>query len=68
MAFIDSGKTFDKKEIQEKLKKRMENMDSASYLLKIPASLYKKVRLKLIEDDRKLKPVLIEMLEKYIKE
>lgn len=68
MAFIESGKTFDKEENHKKMKKRMENMDSSTYLLKLPASLYKKVRIKLVKENKKFKPVLIDMLEKYIKE
>lgn len=67
MARIDSGKVFDKEEHHEKMKTRMENMDSTSYLLKVPSSLYKKVRLKLLKENKKLKPLLIQMLEEYIK-
>lgn len=68
MAFIESGKAFDKEENHRKMKKKMEGMDSSTYLLKLPAPLYKKVKMKLVKDNKKLKPVLIEMLEQYIKE
>lgn len=66
MAFIDSGKNFDKNEHHEKMKSRLENMDVSSYLLRMPAPLYKKVKMKLAKDNKKLKSVLIEMLEQYI--
>lgn len=68
MAFIESGKSFDKEENHRKMKKKMESMDSSTYLLKLPASLHKKVKMKLVQENKKLKPVLIEMLEEYIKE
>jgi hypothetical protein len=67
MAFIESGKTFDKDENYEKMKKRMDNMDTCQYPLRIPAPLYKKVKMKLVRENTKLRTVLIDMLEEYIK-
>lgn len=67
MAFIDSGKTFDKEENHDKLVKRMRNIDTKQYPLRIPTDLYKKVKIKLAKEDRNLREVLLEMLEEYIK-
>jgi len=66
MAFIESGKSFNKDDNYEKMKKRMENMDNVQYTLKIPASFYKKIKVKIAQDGVTLKSILIEMLEKYI--
>lgn len=68
MAFIESGKTFDKEENYEKLKTRMENMDIKQYPLRIPAALYKKVRIKLMQEDKNLRELILDMLNQYIKE
>lgn len=68
MAMIESGKSFDKEENHTKMKKRMENMDCAQYPLRIPSALYKNVKLKLIQENKNLREVLLEMLEEYIKE
>lgn len=67
MALIDSGKTFDKKEHQKKIIKRMENMDIAQYSLRVPKPLYKQVKIKLAKEGKQLRTVLIDMLEEYIK-
>lgn len=37
------------------------------YLFGIPMPLYKAVKIKLLKEEKKLRPLLIEMLEKYIK-
>lgn len=68
MAFIESGKSYDKQKNNEVLEERMGNMDSNSYLLRIPATLHQKVKLKLVKDNRKLRSLLLEALEQYIKE
>lgn len=68
MALIESGKTFDKDENHAKMKKRMENMDTAQYPLRIPSALYKQVKMKLIKEDKNLREVLLDMLNQYIKE
>ncbi len=68
MAFIDSGKTYDKDENHAKMKERMENMTNVQYSLRIPEALHKKVKLKLLKEDKKLRGLLIEMLEEYVKE
>lgn len=67
MARIDSGKEFDKDQHHDKMKTRMENMDVKQYPLRVPAALYKKVRMKLLKEDKRLKDLIIEMLEEYIK-
>ncbi len=65
MALIKSGKEFDKNANHDKLTKIA--AINQQYTLRIPAHLYKQVKLKLVKENRKLRPVLIEMLEKYIK-
>ncbi len=67
MARIESGKDFPKEEHHEKLKARMENMDITQYTLRIPVGLYKQVKIKMANDGTKLRGVLLEMLESYIK-
>ncbi len=65
MALIKSGKEFDKKKNLAKLTKL--SVTNQQYTLRIPEHLYKAVKFKLVQENRKLRPVLIEMLEKYIK-
>jgi len=65
MALIKSGKEFDKDENHDKLKKLA--VTNQQYTLRIPENLYKQVKMKLVKENRKLRPVLIEMLEQYIK-
>jgi len=67
MAFIDSGKHFDKEENYEKMKKRMENIDIVQYSLRIPSCLHQQIRMKLAKENKKLRGILIEMLEDYVK-
>jgi hypothetical protein len=37
------------------------------YSFSIPMDLYKSVKSKMLKEDKKLRPLLIEMLEKYVK-
>ena len=67
MAKIESGVEFDKDKNHEKLTKRMSNMDTVQYPLRIPSGLYKQIKIKLANDNMKLRTVLIDMLEQYIK-
>ena len=67
MAFIDSGKTFDTKENHIKLSGRVENREVSSYLLRIPPALHQQVRIKLAKDNKKLREILLGLLEEYIK-
>lgn len=67
MAFIESGKTFDKDQHHVKMTGRMKELEICQYSLRIPAPLYQKVKLKLVKENKKLRGVLIEMLEEYIK-
>lgn len=66
MAKIESGVEFDLDENHVKLTKRMDNVDTKPYLFNIPASLYKKVKRKMVEDERNLRDILIEALNKYL--
>ncbi len=65
MAKIESGVEFDKEANHEKLSKLVAN--TQQYTLRIPQHLYKQVKMKLVKENKKLKPLLIEMLEQYIK-
>ncbi len=67
MAFIESGKTFDKEEHHDKMKKRMDNIDCKQYPLRIPSNLHKKLKIKLARDGVTLRSILIPVLEEYIK-
>jgi hypothetical protein len=65
MALIKSGKEFDKDANHAKLTKLA--VTNQQYTLRIPAHLYKQVRLKLVKENEKLRPILIRMLMEYIK-
>ncbi len=67
MAFIDSGKTFDKDMHHEKMKVRADNLDVTPYLFRIPSALHKNVKMKLVKDEKSLREVLVEALMLYIK-
>lgn len=67
MAKIESGVEFNKKQNHEKLTDRMQNLSNKQYTLRIPENLYMAVKLKIVKENKKLRPVLIEMLENYIK-
>jgi hypothetical protein len=66
MAKIKSGVEFDKKENHENLTKNMDG--TKPYLLNIPSALYKKVKRKMVEDERNLRDILIVALNKYLSE
>lgn len=64
MALLKSGKEFDKEQNHENL---IKNIDATKpYLFNIPSALYKKVKRKMVEDERNLRDVLIEALNKYL--
>ena len=65
MAKIESGVEFDKNANHDKMTKRI--VTTQQYTLRISEHLYKSVKLKLVKENRKLRPVLIEMLEQYVK-
>lgn len=66
MAFVESGKSFDKEVNHKKLKKRMENMDSVQYPLRIPSNTYKNLKVKAAQDGITLRSVFLEMINKYL--
>lgn len=66
MAFIDSGKSFNKEQNHKKMKKRMENMDSVQYPLRIPANIHKKLKVRLAQDETTLRAVLLNMINAYL--
>lgn len=68
MAYIDSGKAFDKEKNHKQLTKMMNDKSVKPYLLNIPESLFKKVKRKLVDDDKTMRDLLIEYLNKYISE
>lgn len=65
MAKIESGVEFDKNANHRKLVEL--TVDTQQYTLRIPTNLYKQVKLKLVKENQKLRPVLIRMLLAYIK-
>lgn len=65
MALIKSGKEFDKGANHDKLTKLATTDQQYTFL--IPVHFYKQVKMKLIKENRKLRPVLLEMLAQYIK-
>lgn len=66
MAFIESGKSFNKKENRAKLKKRMENLDTVQYPLRIPKNLYKKIKIKAAQEEVTVRSVFLDMIEEYL--
>jgi hypothetical protein len=66
MAFIDSGKSFDKKKHYLKMKKLMENMDIVQYPLRIPTPLHQEVKIKLAQEKKSMRELLLGMLLNYI--
>jgi hypothetical protein len=68
MALIESGKEFDKEENHNQLTKLMNEDKIKQYPLRIPATLYKKVRIKLMQEDKNLRELILDMLNQYIKE
>lgn len=66
MAFIESGKSFDKDANYNKMKKRMENMDTIQYPLRIPTAMHKKIKMKAVQNGVAIRWILIEALEKYL--
>ena len=68
MALIDSGKKIDKDKQHKNLTELMENKDIKQYPLRIPDNIYKKVRIKLMQEDKNLRELILDMLNQYIKE
>lgn len=66
MAYIQSGKSFNKDNHQKKMKNRMENMDSVQYPLRIPSHIYKKLKIKAAQESVTLRSILLDMLIKYL--
>jgi hypothetical protein len=65
MAKIESGVEFNKNANHDKMTKRI--VTTQQYTLRIPEHLYKAVKFKLLKENKKLRPVLITMLENYVK-
>ena len=51
-----------------KEKPQYEEVKYASYPLRVPAPLYKQVRIKLASEDKKLREILMDALTKYVNE
>lgn len=65
MAKIESGVEYDRNANHDRMVKRI--VTTQQYTLRIPENLYKAVKLKMVKENKKLRPILIEMLENYIK-
>lgn len=68
MALIESNINTMKDKNHERMMKRMSNIDAHAYLFYIPKALHKKVKRKLVEEERTLKGLLIDYLNAYIDE
>lgn len=68
MAFISSGKEFDREKHQKKMKAYMGNIDIVQYSLRVPSDLHHKVKVKAAKTRTSFREVLISMLLKYIEE
>lgn len=66
MAFIESGKSYDKEGNQRRMKVRMSNMDCVQYNLHIPRAMHKNVKLKLAEQGMTMRSVLLEGLSVFL--
>lgn len=66
MAFIDSGKNFDKEKNHVDLTKKMKGGETIQYPLRIPKSTYKRLKIQLANDEKRLIDVLLNLIEKYI--
>ncbi len=66
MALIESGKSFDKEEHYQNMKKKMSNLEVSQYTLRIPTSVYKKLKVKLAKEGNMLSVVLNKMIEDYV--
>lgn len=65
MAFIESGKSFDKESNYKKMQKRMKNMDTVQYPLRIEKSLYKKLKIKAAKEETSIRAIIMNLIEKY---
>lgn len=66
MAFIESGKAFDKEKHYKKMKTMMENMDRTKCTIRIPTHIFKKFKRKLLENSKTANDFLNDMILKYI--
>jgi predicted DNA binding CopG/RHH family protein len=66
MAFIESGKGFNKEDHQKKMKRYMGNKDRTKFTIRIPNGSLKKLKKKLLEDDLNVNQFLNDMILKYI--
>ena len=64
MAKINLGKDFDKETQHEKLTKNIEN--TVQYPLRIPKSMYKRLKIQLANDEMRLRDLLLQMIEEYL--
>ena len=67
MAFIESGKSFNKDDHYKKMKKKLENMDYVQYPLRIPAHIYKKVKVKAAQESITVRSILMNMIEDFLR-
>ncbi len=68
MAKIDSGVDSVQEKNNSKMSGMLQNKETKQYPLRIPAPLYKKVRIKLMQQDKNLRELILDMLNQYIKE
>lgn len=66
MAFIESGKSFDKASNQKKMKARMENMDRIQYPLRLSSALHKKIKVKAAQEGKTIAEIFNILIKKYL--
>ena len=67
MAFIESGKAFDKEKHYEKMKQLLADKDTIQYPIRIPKVMHKQIKIKMAQDGTKLREILLQFLEEYLK-
>ena len=66
MAFIDSGQTFDKEKHRKKMRRLMVNMDRVKFTFRIPTSILKKFKRKLVEEQTNASQFLNDKILEFI--
>ena len=66
MAFIESGQKIDKEKQYKKMKKTMENMERTKITVRIPTHIYKKFKVKLVNEGLTANQFLLDIILNYI--
>lgn len=66
MAFIESGKSFDKKKNSSQMKKKLENMERVQIPLRLPVKIHRNLKSKTAQEGTTIQHVLMGFIEKYL--